>query len=80
VITTQANALLAPLHDRMPVILPAGSWEAWLDPDRRDVEALAALLVPAPADGWLAYPVDPRVNQARHDEPGNVEPLFDAAP
>jgi putative SOS response-associated peptidase YedK len=80
VITTQANALLAPLHDRMPVIVPAGSWEAWLDPDRRDVEALAPLLVPAPVDGWLAYPVDPRVNRARHDEPGNVEPLFDVAP
>ena len=80
VITTAANALLAPLHDRMPVVLPAEAWEAWLDPTGRDVEALSPWLRPAPEAGWLAYPVDPRVNQARHDEPGNVEPLFDGAP
>jgi len=76
-VTTEANDLLAPIHDRMPVILPPEAFDPWLDPDLRDVEALARWLRPAPGEGWLSYPVDPSVNQARHDEPRNVEPLFD---
>jgi putative SOS response-associated peptidase YedK len=77
IVTTAANALLAPVHDRMPVILDPADWDAWLDPDARDPDALAALLRPAPEAGWVSYAVDPRVNRARHDEPTNVEPLFD---
>jgi putative SOS response-associated peptidase YedK len=79
IVTTEANALLAPIHDRMPVILPREAWEAWLDPDARDLAALEALLRPADPDGWVSYPVDPAMNRARHDEPSNVEPLFDEA-
>ena len=49
VVTTQANELVAPVHDRMPVVLadPA-TWEAWLDP-ALDAAAVAPLLAPLPA-------------------------------
>jgi len=77
VITTKANALLAPLHERMPVILAASDWDAWLDPERYDMDALSALLRPAPEEGWVSYAVDTAVNRAKHDAPSNVEPLFD---
>ena len=45
VITTEANGDLAGIHARMPVVLAAASWPAWLDPDS-EPEALKALLVP----------------------------------
>ena len=80
IVTTRANDLLAPLHDRMPVILAPEVWDAWLDPASHETEALTALLQPAPAEGWVSYAVDVRVNQARHDEPSNVEPVFDEGP
>ena len=48
IVTTAANDLMAPIHNRMPVILPESAWEQWLDPDEHDVDALAKLLVPAP--------------------------------
>jgi putative SOS response-associated peptidase YedK len=39
IITTAANELVAPLHDRMPVVLPADSWDGWLDRDNDDISA-----------------------------------------
>lgn len=80
IVTTRANALLAPLHDRMPVVLPDAALEAWLDPTPQPPDALSHWLAPAPETGWLKYPVDPLVNRASHDAPGNVEPVFDEAP
>lgn len=77
ILTTEANALLAPIHDRMPVILPPEAWDAWLDPAVRDRDALRALLRSADPEGWVSYPVDPRMNRASHDDPSNVEPVFD---
>jgi putative SOS response-associated peptidase YedK len=69
IVTTTANDLMAPIHDRMPVILPESAWEQWLDPDEHDVDALAKLLVPA-AEGLLeAYPVSTSVNNARNTGP-----------
>ena len=80
IVTTRANALVAPLHDRMPVILPNEAFAPWLDPAPQSPDALAHWLEPAPDEGWIAYPVDPQVNHARHDAPSNVEPIFDEAP
>jgi len=77
IVTTRANALLAPLHDRMPVILPPEAWAAWLDPDSEGTVSILELLKPVEAVGWVAYAVDPQVNRARHDDPANIEPLFD---
>ncbi len=65
ILTVEANADLAPLHDRMPALLPPGEWTGWLDPASRDASTLESLLAPAP-DGLLErHPVDRRVNDAR---------------
>jgi putative SOS response-associated peptidase YedK len=69
IITTAANQDVAPLHDRMPVLLAAEHWAPWLDRRATDVDRLTALLVPAPAGSLVARPVDRRVNDARNDDP-----------
>ncbi|MGH9115878.1 MAG: SOS response-associated peptidase [Acidimicrobiales bacterium] len=75
IVTTSANQLMAPIHDRMPVVLDRGDWVTWLDPGVGAADA-AGLLVPAP-EGWLeAYPVSTLVNDVRHDGPE----LLDALP
>ena len=75
ILTTSANALLAPIHDRMPVILPPGEYDRWLDPSLKDPDALAPLLVPFPPEEMLAYPVSPRVNAPSADDKGCMAPL-----
>jgi putative SOS response-associated peptidase YedK len=69
IITTDPNETMKPIHDRMPVILPPEAWDAWLDPTNEDTEALAKLLVPAPADLLVARPVSTAVNGTRNDGP-----------
>ena len=66
IITTTANETMAPVHDRMPVILPPERWEQWLDPDMQDTEQLSRLLVPAPASLLTLYPVTTAVNHVRN--------------
>lgn len=73
IITTAANALLAPLHDRMPVILAEDAYRGWLDPDS-GVAELRSMLTPAP-DALLRYvPVGARVNARREDDGELIEP------
>ena len=72
-ITTGANAVLGPIHDRMPVLLGPESWDAWLDPANDDVDALARLLVPAPDDLLEAVPVSSAVGNVRNDGPDLLE-------
>lgn len=64
IITTGPNGVMEPIHDRMPVILGRGDWDAWLGAENASTEALKGLLVPAPDDGMVAYPVSPAVNRA----------------
>lgn len=64
IITTGANTLMAPIHDRMPVILAPRAWDAWLGAEDASTEDLKGLLQPAPAEGMKAYPVGPAVNRA----------------
>lgn len=52
IITSEANAVMAPTHDRMPVILDKGDWEAWLDPAVSNPLLLQSMLKPCP-DAWL---------------------------
>lgn len=52
IITTSANASLTPVHDRMPVVLGPGDWEAWLDPEVNNPLLLQSMLRPCP-DDWL---------------------------
>ena len=74
IITTAPNGLVAPVHKRMPAILPAEAEEAWLDRSTPVPQALG-LLGPA-ADGMLVgEPVSTRVNSVAHDDAACVEPL-----
>ncbi|MEQ8967738.1 MAG: SOS response-associated peptidase [Azospirillaceae bacterium] len=72
IVTTRANALVAPIHDRMPVILDPADFDAWLDGER---EAATALIRPHDPSAMEAYPVDRRVGNVRNDDEGLVAPL-----
>jgi putative SOS response-associated peptidase YedK len=75
IVTTEANECLAPIHDRMPVVLPPSAWAAWLDPENDRVEELHRLLVPAPDDLLGRVPVSTAVSNVRNDGPDLVEPI-----
>ncbi len=79
IVTTDANALLRPLHQRMPVILDGDAIDQWLDPAIEDTAALETLLRPFDADKMTAYPVSTLVNSPRHESPDCIEPA-EAAP
>jgi putative SOS response-associated peptidase YedK len=66
-VTTTANELLSPVHDRMPVILPEKSYETWLDSRVSPIE-LKKLLEPYPSDEMKSYPVSSRVNYTDIDD------------
>jgi putative SOS response-associated peptidase YedK len=69
VITTTANELVAPVHDRMPVVLVDESgWELWLDP-ALDADAVAPLLVPLPAEALRVARANPVLNSPDHEGP-----------
>ena len=74
IIVTDANILLAPIHDRMPVILDAADYGTWLDPGNEDKANLQTLLRPADTSGWTAYPVSRAVNSPRNDSPALLAP------
>ncbi len=73
ILTTRANSVLDGIHDRMPVILPSESYDAWLDPDA-DREELAELLIPYPGDDLETYPVSRFVNSPRNNDERCIEP------
>ncbi len=73
-IVTAANALVEPIHDRMPVILDPADYGAWLDP-ATEPGVLGALLRPYPPQGMCAHPVSTRVNNPRNDDPACLEPV-----
>lgn len=68
IVTTEANALIRPIADRMPVILPQGDFAAWLD-SATPQPALAGLLVPCSDDFLTARPIGSYVNNVRHEGP-----------
>jgi putative SOS response-associated peptidase YedK len=74
IVTTTANELVAPVHDRMPVILPRESEEAWLDRGVAVEEALA-LLRPYPADQMHAADASMLVNSVKNDDERLLDPL-----
>jgi putative SOS response-associated peptidase YedK len=72
IITTAANDLLAPLHDRMPVVLPSDRWAPWLGEHRLGEQAatgaeLKAMLKPYPGAAMTFWPVDRRVGNVCND-------------
>ncbi len=74
IITTGANDIMRPIHDRMPVIIPREHEKMWLDAKATPDEALA-LLVPYPADEMTAYPVSTLVNSPKNDSAACIAPL-----
>jgi putative SOS response-associated peptidase YedK len=74
VITTSANATMAPIHDRMPVLLPATVWDTWLDPSNHDLEALSSLLVPAADELLVTDEVSTDVNSVRNNRADLIVP------
>jgi putative SOS response-associated peptidase YedK len=80
IITTAGNEVVAPVHDRMPLILARGASEdRWLDPNVKAVDALMPLLVPYPASEMRAVPVSRRANSPANDDPSVLEPDVDGA-
>jgi putative SOS response-associated peptidase YedK len=75
IITTAANAVLAPVHNRMPVILAPADRDLWLAPAPADTGELMGLLRPAPDDVLELFPVSRRVNDVRNEGPELVVPL-----
>jgi putative SOS response-associated peptidase YedK len=72
ILTTDANAALRPLHDRMPAIVPREQYARWLDPAEPDPRDLVA---PYPAEAMTWWPVSRRVNNVRNDDASCIEPL-----
>jgi putative SOS response-associated peptidase YedK len=76
IITTQANPLTQPIHDRMPVILDAADYEMWLDSQLQDPQRLGTLLRPFEGASLRADPVDIYVNSPRNDGPRCIESVL----
>lgn len=74
VITTDANRLVQPIHDRMPAILAPEDYAHWLDPHVAAAEQLTPLLRPYPAEEMTTYPVSPLVNRPTSDSPECIKP------
>ncbi|MFM9994227.1 MAG: SOS response-associated peptidase [Phycisphaerales bacterium] len=73
IITTTPNALMAKLHDRMPVIVDPGDYDRWLDPGA-DPSSLSALIRPNEPEEFEAYPIGTRVNSPKNDDPSLLDP------
>jgi len=72
IITTDANPLMAPIHDRMPVVIAREDWRAWLDPET-PTDDLKALLRPPPVERMQAWPVSRAVNSSGAEGAALVE-------
>jgi putative SOS response-associated peptidase YedK len=75
VITTSANETMAPVHDRMPVLLPASEWQHWLDPSNQDLDDLSTLLIPAPNTLLTMHPVSTDVNRVANKGSELIAPI-----
>ncbi|HEX9794615.1 MAG TPA: SOS response-associated peptidase [Planctomycetota bacterium] len=74
-LTTEANSRVAPVHLRMPVILPQEHWAPWLDPALDEPQRLLEMLLPFAAGEMDAWPVSRLVNNARHDAADCLDPV-----
>jgi putative SOS response-associated peptidase YedK len=74
IITCPPNALVAPVHNRMPVILPQGAIDLWLSPEALPPDIAGSMLQPYDADAMIARDVSRRVNNANYDAPDVLGP------
>jgi putative SOS response-associated peptidase YedK len=75
ILTTAANELLQPIHERMPVILEPQDYDLWLNSQVQTPQTLQQLLRPYPASAMTAYPVSTLVNNSRHNSLECIIPL-----
>ena len=68
ILTTTANEVTSPVHDRMPVILDPDSYDHWLDPGMKNADEVCDLLTPCDSRQMRCYPVSSRVNHVAHDD------------
>lgn len=80
VVTTAANADMGGVHDRMPVVLEPGAFDAWLDPGNHDRDELEALLTASPEGTLVHHAVSTRVGDVRNDDPSLLERVEVVAP
>ena len=70
---------MAPIHNRMPVVLSPDAWRHWLGEDEAGAEDLLALLRPYPADLMRTFPVETRVGNVRNNDSALLDPVALAA-
>jgi putative SOS response-associated peptidase YedK len=75
ILTTEANEVLRPVHDRMPVILHPEDYELWLIGETRELDLIKEMLRPYPAEEILGYTVGTSINSARNQGAGLIEQL-----
>lgn len=75
ILTTEPNAKIAPIHNRMPVILPPEHYDLWLNPNEVQPEKLNPILTPYPAEDTILYPVSRKVNSPANDTPECILPV-----
>lgn len=74
ILTTEANDVMRPFHDRMPVILPREAYGQWLSLEEDDPSRIAPLLRPCPNEWLTPSPVSTRLNNTRNDDPSCLVP------
>ncbi len=74
IIVGPANERVAPIHDRLAVILPESDYASWLDP-QADINQIKGLLRPYPSDCMRSWPVSTAVNQARNNASDLIKPI-----
>ena len=75
IVTTRANRMLGPIHERMPVIVPPEAFDLWLDTAKVDATTAAALIAPAPENLLEAYEISTAVNRVANDDARLIEPV-----
>jgi putative SOS response-associated peptidase YedK len=79
IVTTRANSTLAPIHDRMPVIVPPEAFDLWLNCNDVDAKTAETMIAPAPDDLLGAYEISTAVNRTANDSPKLLEPVVASA-
>ena len=74
IVTTQPNEFIAPIHNRMPVILSQETEALWLDPMTEEASTLNPLLIPCPPEELDSFVVSSLVNSAKNSGPDCIAP------
>lgn len=80
ILTTSANALMSPIHHRMPVIIEEKDYDRWLDPNLQQPRKLNDLLQPPKENALICHPVSTEVNNPRNDHSGLIEAIQHETP